>query len=348
MREYLLIPCILVSLICLSFKGHGQSSCALTLRTARTTYDQGRLQDLPALLDNCLKDGFTKQEKVEAYKLLVLSYIYLEEPSRANAAMLELLRTDPYFELNESADAAEFISLYKTFRTWPIYRLGAKLGVNATSPSIVSSADALTGAAVSYSPSINFQSGIVFEIPVSPRLTLNPELYFQVRSFNYKSSLDLTGALDNSSRGKETHNLLSLPVSLQFEISESKLHPYVSAGVSVDYLFNARITMNRHRVNAPSVQERTFDVTSSRNKINFNAVASVGTKLKLGSGFVVGELRVVYGLRKINEPGSAYTIDDYLLFDNAYADNLMKLNSLTICVGYIYNVFNPTKLKIRK
>jgi hypothetical protein len=59
----------------------------------------------------------------------------------------------------------------------------------------------------------------------------------------------------------------------------------------------------------------------------------------------VSELRFSYGLSSINEANDAFTIDDYLLFDNAYADNTMKLNSLSLSVGYIYNVFSPKKLK---
>ncbi|HEX7015036.1 MAG TPA: porin family protein [Cyclobacteriaceae bacterium] len=328
-----------------SFSSYAQTACAVTLRTARTTYDEGRLQELPGLLEPCLKNGFTQQEAVEAYKLLVLSYIYLEEPAKADKAMLELLRTDPYFEVNESADAAEFIALYRTFRTWPVYRVGAKAGVNGTQPYITSYVDAVEGADVSYSPAASFMTGLVFEIPVGDRLTLNPEAYFHMKSFLYNSELALTDGLTNTSEGKEVQTTVSVPVSLQYALAKTKLNPYVSAGVAVDYLLKSSITMNRLRVNANSIQERTFDVTDSRQRIQVSAVASAGIKARLGSGFVVTELRLTYGLTGINDPSSAFTIDDYLLFDNGYADNSMHLNSISLTVGYVYNVFHPKKLK---
>ena len=324
---------------------YAQTACAVTLRTARTTYDEGRLHELPSLLAPCLKSGFTRQEAVEAYKLLVLSYIYLEEPAKADEAMLALLRTDPYFEINESADAAEFIALYRTFRTWPVYRVGAKAGVNATQPYITSYVDAVEGAAVSYSAAVSFMSGLVFEIPVGSRLTLNPEAYFQMKTFLYDSDLNLTDGLTNSSEGKEAQTSVSVPVSLQYALAKTKLNPYVSVGISVDYLLKSSITMNRVRVNANSIQERTFDVTDSRERIHINALASAGIKARLGSGFVVTELRLSYGLTSINDPSSTFTLDDYLLFDNGYADNGMRLNSISLTVGYVYNVFHPKKLK---
>lgn len=345
MKQFLPAFGLLLILICGTAATYAQTACALTLRAARTTYDEGRLQEIPTLLEACLKSGFTRQEAVEAYKLLTLSYIYLEEPDRANDAMLSLLRTDPYFEVNASVDAAEFIALYRTFRTWPVYRVGAKAGVNATMPNVTAYADAIESANVTYTPVINFMSGLVFEIPVAKKLTLNPELYFHIRSFDYKSALTLPGNLENLSEGKEVQSGITLPVSLQYALAHSKLNPYVSLGLSADYLLKASITMNRLRVNANSIQERTFDVTSSRKRININAIASAGIKTRLGGGFVVAEMRLAYGLSPINETRSAFTIDDYLLFDNGYADNTISLSTLSLSVGYIYNVFNPKKLK---
>lgn len=345
MRKSIVFFALLLITLAGPISAHAQTACAVTLRTARATYDEGRLHELPALLAPCLKSGFTRQEAVEAYKLLVLSYIYLEEPAKADEAMLALLRTDPYFEINESADAAEFIALYRTFRTWPVYRVGAKTGVNATQPHVISYVDAVEGSQVSYTPALNFMSGLVFEIPVAKRLTLNPEAYFQLRTFLYESELNLGDNLTNSSEGKEVQTLVSVPVSLQYSLGKSKLNPYVSAGVSVGYLMKSSITMSRLRVNANSIQERTFDVTSSRERIHINALASAGIKARLGSGFVVTELRLTYGLTGINDASSAFTIDDYLLFDNGYADNSMRLNALSLTVGYVYNVFHPKKLK---
>lgn len=113
----------------------------------------------------------------------------------------------------------------------------------------------------------------------------------------------------------------------------------------MEYLLKSSITMNRLRVNANSIPERTFDATESRKRILVNAVAAAGIKARLGSGFVVTELRLTYGLTNVNDASSAFTLNDYLLFDTGYADNSMRLNSLSLTVGYIYNVFHPKKLK---
>src|SRR6187402_851971 len=127
MKKLLLVLILLVA--CIQFIcAQTTTSPAQTLRLARATFEQGRLHELPRLLENLQR--FSQSEKVEAYKLLTQTYIYLEEPEKADEAMLNLLRTDHYFEVSEAVDPAEFVALYKTFRTTPTYRFGAKLGSN--------------------------------------------------------------------------------------------------------------------------------------------------------------------------------------------------------------------------
>lgn len=338
---------VVTGLICLlSYQTSiGQSTCAQTLRTARSTYDQGRLHELPDMLSGCLVNGFTKQEKVEAYKLLVLSYIYLEEPTKADEALLSLLYTDPYFEINPAADPAEFIALYKTFRTWPIYRVGAKVGVNLTQPNVVNRVDIVDGADTKFASELSFQAGATFEIPLNDRLTLNPELYFQQRAFQYDSDLDLGNGLENKVEGTEVMSWISLPVSLQYKIGTSKMNPYISLGVSTDYLLISNLNARSTRQNANSLPDRTIEITDKRNNINVSAIASVGMKRRLGTGYFQAELRLYYGVTKINTQESAFTLNDFLTYDYTIAYGEMKINSMALSIGYVYNVFNPKKLR---
>ncbi|MBL7856179.1 MAG: PorT family protein [Cyclobacteriaceae bacterium] len=342
-----LLPLLIFSSI-ITHHLQAQSTCAQTLRTARSTYDQGRLHELPVLLQACLVNGFSDQEKVEAYKLLALAYIYLEEPTKADEAMLNLLQTDSYFEINNTTDPAEFISLYKTFRTWPIYRVGAKIGVNASLPNTISRVNAVDGSQAEYSPNINFQSGVAFEIPLGKKIILNPELYFQLRSFLYTNNVALQNDVENTTEGREKGTWISVPVSVQYLLNEKRFHPYVALGVSADYLMNAEITLNRTRENATSVQQQTFTLSPQRNAFNLGLVASAGSKVKVGGGYITGELRFLYGLTAVNDESTAFTIDNNVLFDYGYADNYFKLNSISITFGYVYNVFSPKKLRNKK
>src|SRR5690242_7998403 len=126
--------------------GQGTGKCTQTLRFAQATYESGKLHELAGILgDDCLKEGggFNTEERRQAYKLLVQSYIYLEEPEKADQAMLNLLTTDEFFRPNPDVDPAEFVSLYRRFRTNPLFRVGAKMAVAVNAP--LSTADFYVG-----------------------------------------------------------------------------------------------------------------------------------------------------------------------------------------------------------
>ncbi len=326
---------------------YGQSSsCTQTLRLAQSIYDQGRLQEVNSIVQGCLQNGFTKQEKVEAYKLLTLAYIYQEEPEKADEAMLSVLRTDPYFEINEAADPAEFVALYRTFRTHPIYRAGMKLGVNMTFPNIKENVIAIEGATVSYSSKIDFQFGAAFEIPLTNRIVLAPELNFQLKSFYYDLDKDLGGDLENSTEGPENQTWLSLPILVQYDlVPTSKFNPFVAVGVSTDYLMASSIALSRVAVNAAGSPQRAFAI--ERNELNFSLLLSAGGKYKIGGGILIAEIRYAHGLMEISDRDHAFT-NSTLLFDYSYADSVFKINSLSATIGYVFNVFNPKKLNRAK
>src|SRR5690349_11418561 len=135
MRRALIFVFFLIA--CKAFSQTDQ--CVQTLRLARATYEQGRLHEIETQLLPCLKGGFNKDQKqleVEGYKLLCLSYIYLEEPEKANDAMLKILQTDHDFQINPAVDPAEFVGLHSTFRSKSMFSIGFIVGPNATLPAV--------------------------------------------------------------------------------------------------------------------------------------------------------------------------------------------------------------------
>lgn len=327
--------------------GYGQATCAQTLRLAQSIYDQGRLHELPALLQECILHGFNDEEKVSAYKLLTLTHIYLEEPEKADEMMLALLRADTEFMVNDAVDPAEFVALYKTFRTYPVYRIGGKLGGVASAPSIVS-ADFVDDGANTYRYSFGFVGTVSAEIPLgvkAKKFTLNPELAFQINSFN------ATNAGANPvkvTEGTETHTWISLPVSLQYTFYERGItHVFVSGGFSADYLLGASINIFSDRGdNNSTVPENTHDVMEQRNTFNAGAILSTGFKRKIGKGFLIAEVRYKLGLLPMLTNADTYE-NSTLVYEYHYVDGIFKLNTLSLSVGYILNRYNPKKLKFR-
>lgn len=319
------------------------TSCAQTLRLAQSIYEQGRLHEVPGILQNCITTGFNQQEKVAAYKLLTLTYLYLEEPEKANESMLNLLRTDHYFEINETTDPAEFIALYKTFRTTPIYRIGGKVGANASQPNVTESIKANDGTS-EYTYKIGVQFHIATEIPLGKNFTLNPEIGFLQRRFQYTNEVVFTDTTFVTT-AIETQSWLSLPLSVQYQFNKIKFKPYISAGVEVNYLIGDNLDVTRSRRGYQLIEEKTFDVKDQRESIVLQGLVSAGMRIPLGGGYVVTEVRFAYGLTTVNNKNSAFAGASDLPFSYGYADSVFKVNSLSVTAGYVYNIFNPKKLK---
>jgi len=340
-----LLPLLTVCYI-LSYTCWAQSTCTQTLRTARATYDQGRLHELPSILEGCIRNGFTEQEKVEAYKLLTLTYIYLEEPTKADEAMLNLLRTDHYFEINPSVDPAEFISLYKTFRTKPVYKIGGKIGANASSPNVIEAVEANSGTS-KYGYKIGVQFHVDIELPIKGNWVLNPELGITQRTFSYTNKVSFTDTAFTT-KASEKQTWVSLPISIQYQIPNLKFHPFVAIGIEGDYLLSAAFTGSRTRKGYQFIEEKSFDLKPQRQKFNLGVLASAGAHFKLGGGFLIAEVRYLYGLTAVNSKSSAFNTDSNLAFQYGYADSIFKINSLSVTAGYVHNIFNPKKLNKRK
>lgn len=350
MNRKLLLFVVLFCTWYYTFAQNDDSQCVQSLRLAQSIYDEGRLPAIPALLEDCLKGTqLSAQEKVAGYRLLTLTYIYLEEPALADENYLKILQTDPYFRPSPGVDPPEFVALHKTFRTHPVYRLGARIGINGSKPNVSKSVYVIDGHS-EYTPNISLTTGAVVEIPINNWFTINPELRFELKSFTYDNAYEVSPPSEvlNTTEGPEKQTWVTLPITVQYSIfgetdTRSNLNPYLAAGASVNYLLNSNINLQRTRANASPVTPTTTGLNPQREKIVIDAVVAAGVKYRMGGGFVVGEVRLNYGITAVSSMETAFE-NQQLAFSYGYGDNVFKVNTLSLTVGYIQNFFNPKKL----
>ncbi len=85
------------------------------LKLADKHYQSGAFEEVESALLPCLSTGFSDQEKVQAYRLLALSYIANDFPDKANKAVADLLKINAAFEPS-FFDPEEFTSLVRTLK----------------------------------------------------------------------------------------------------------------------------------------------------------------------------------------------------------------------------------------
>lgn len=362
MKKLLFAYCVLTSL---SWNALGQAStCVQTLRMAQSTYESGRLHELPSILKNCLRNGFTDEEKRQAYKLLAQSYIYLEEPESADSAMLNLLRTDHFFEINEDVDPAEFVSLYNKFRTQSLFRGGVKIGptFNTASPMSDSFIGAASSGTGSYSLGVGFNIGLVFEKDFFPskvdakgagRFTIAPEANFAIRSFKETSTQFIKDGVTGDeviadSEEKIKLSWIEVNPLVKFRIpkreQDGRFEPFLVGGPGVNLVLKAQLTNGQLNRNdgAGTVTGAAVNIKDSFRPLNFSAIVGAGAKVRVGGIFITGDVRVQYGLSNLIDPSSRTNSE--AAFDYSYVPNDSRLNSIMINLGVQYAYFNPKKL----
>ena len=107
-----------------------QDDCLVTLKKVQKDYEEGIIEKIPETLSECLKGGLKGEDKITAYKLLINVYLFDDKVDKAEEAMEKLLVFEPEMKPNEAIDSKEFITLFESYRTTPLYSIGFTGGVN--------------------------------------------------------------------------------------------------------------------------------------------------------------------------------------------------------------------------
>ena len=329
---------------------NAQNVCTQTLRQARTIYDEGRIHELPDLLKNCLKDGFSDEEKTEAYRLLILSHIFLDEPDNADEAMLQLLRHNTQFQINPNVDPAEFINLYNTFRTKPIFQWGPIGGVNYTLANVINSygvhdltltEDDATPSYGEYKPNIGFTMGLAVQKELFANFTARGEFHYSIVNFTYSNNPPTAlGFFDHfEDFGKQSWAGLNL--TGQYQVLDKSIKPYVKLGGSAQYLISDEWQMNTQISGGETPSGPDEDLKSFRYNFNYSLIAGAGISQKAGKFTITFDITYQYGLINITEEN----------YDNGRlstyygrALNDISLNSINARFGVLIPMYDPKKL----
>lgn len=355
-------PLLFLLFFTFALQGFSQTDpgCLQALRSARASYEQGRLQEIEFTLKDCLdKNKFNKAEKVEAYKLLVLTYIYLEEPEQADKAMLSLLSADHFFEINEGTDPAEFINLYRKFRKDPIFSVGLRgsfltTNVNVQNHYYVFGNGKGTG---SFTSTQKLVGGLAFEkVLIKDKLVFAPEFMFSSRSFTYtNSNIFGTDSVSQATSltAQVSQQLLQLNLIGNYlfkkKFANNFLQPYVGAGLSTSYLLSSSFEEAELNVEPgfEDVSGAPLDNTSGFKPLNFSAILLAGVKFKVTELYVTADVRYYWGLNNVVNPDNRYSQEGdnvEILNRYGYVNNDFSINQAAISIGIIYPYFKPKKL----
>lgn len=340
---------LLLSLAVIQSYAQDQSSCAFTLKEAQKQYSQGLIEKIPGMISGCLQSGFTRQERQDAYKLLIMCYLSDNEMEKADSAMLSFLKKYPEYEPLPT-DTREFTYLFESYRTLPVVSIGLTGGIISPQFFVTesNSLNDLNNTARSYKRSgVNFQAGLKVNTFLSEKYELELNILFSQLKFQTTDQFAFDGISTQQTLALETQNRLKIPIALVYTLVETKkISLFAKAGLVSSINLGTTLDPTRTYVNNAhnSVTGSPVNIDLMRNQFNLGGLVGAGLKFKIPHGYLFGDLQYQAGFTKQLKTSGLYSFPDlrdrfYFLSDN------FRINQLGFNLGYCYSFYKPTKKK---
>ncbi len=339
---------------------------------AERDYEAGRLAGIPVSISACLNDpnGFSKEERIRAHRLLTLVYIFTDNEPEAQRSLVNLLKADPEHILDQATDPAELFYLYDQFQVDPIFRLGFRLGVNNSYPSVMESfatSNQLVGrkfyngsednadpdadlSDLGGSPfPLGFWGELTFEKYLGRNIELAGGLQARISNYDVDNFFNNEGrTFNNTIRNRQFYG--RVPVFGRYTYNYGRrtgAKPYAILGFSFDYLVSATYSSASRNGGTPFTLNATrgeddLKTFEQVNEFNVSLTAGLGVKLPIKTNFLTFEARYDNSLFNYINADNRYS-NQTIAFDLGHVEDNLTLNYVSFSIGYIYSIYNPKR-----
>lgn len=331
-------------LLVFPFTAHSQDagSCAEKLKNAQALFARGQVEQVPSMLRECMKSGFTREEYLDAYKLLIQSYLFEDKLEKADSAMLEFLIINPEYELSPT-DHSSFVHLFGNFIVKPVIQISFHFGTNIPFLTFVTQND-VSGETVesSYKSALfNLYISLEAKFELNKKFELNIEPALSQLTFTNVEKIPFQGTTTYI----EAQKRFELPVSMTYNVKRfGKLTPYGRFGFGPAMTFAVKGTPEHKPFDTNGYPRPALDIDRSESRISLDLFlqAGGGLKYKTRGGFFFAELRTNAGFfNQVIRKG--YTAEEQELGNYFYADDDFRLNALNFTLGYTQIFYKPSK-----
>lgn len=339
MKRFLLI----FSAVLLSLSGlKAQGTCTEQLTQAQLSFDDGLLDDIPGMLKDCMEQGFTKEEKTNAYKLLIQTYLFNQMPEKADEVMMEFLNEFPSYRIAVN-DPKEFINLHSTYRTDPIFKVEARGGLAFLTPFISEYFGPNDISAIR--PDYEINTGFHFELnyinTLSGNLNYSAGASFTLLRLGY-NNIPYDYSQVNATLN---HFYLGVPLALRYNYDLGGFLLFGSAGVEPVYLISSTASFTRTDdiVGEEPIRDNET-LTPAHRRMDVRPFFTAGLNIDLGRDQLTFSLGYKFGTFNKLNPGELYS-DLNLSTKYFYEDDDMLLHHGMVTLSYIRPIYQPKKIR---
>ena len=326
---------------------YSQKSCLNTLREAKELYEKGLIDEIPSLLSGCMESGFTRQQRVEAYKLIILAYLFDDDQFAAEKMMDEFLKKFPEYEVMPG-DPVEFVYLLESYKTSSFYSLNLTFGPTFANPMILESHSVLDRSNTEYSNTtgIGFHVGFGLSRNLFKSVNGNITVYYSTYSYDFhEKSTTILGDRAFSFVDVDTKEELTrveIPLTFTYSFGKGNLNYVIRAGGMFGYLIGADMTPRRYHEQLDNPISDPVDITEYRIIYDYAVVFGLGLEYKIPRGYLVLHAQYNMGLQNMVmdnvQDMSSRNYSTYYHIDDDF-----RLNSILISVGYHFSMYQSKK-----
>lgn len=357
-----------------SLTAQDQAYCTPLLEDAREAYEAGMVELVPDLLLNCIRsNGLSGEARVEAFKLVINSYIFDYLSAEADSLMDDFVSEFPGYRA-ENSDPQEFVFLLDAHLT----AMGidpTEIPEDTTEFELIKvrsgyfSRRILTKGAGEYGNTVGFMVGSPFSFATTREaysvgdpsqdeghfgllpglmvgaeanliLNIKMEASFGLDYYLSRLSYSATPLSSVSYRYVEAQHQVLIPLSLiyKFNPDNMKVCYYMRGGLVPSYTIAASGKGTRtHEATQDELTVSPVDVSASRVKLNLDVMLGAGARIPLNKAFIFAELRMNSRFFQANKEESRYLNNDinWLLY---HVDSDFRVHQISICGGICWDL----------
>jgi hypothetical protein len=325
-----------------SISSFAQKSCLNTLREAKDLYEQGLINEIPQLLSGCMESGFTRAQRIEAYKLIILSYLFDDDQFAAEKMMDEFLRKFPEYEVMPN-DPVEFVYLLESYQTSSFYSINISFGPNFSNQRIIETYSLVDRTHTKFSDQIGTGYQFLFGISRNLWKDINGSIgvIYSKNNYSQKEITDYNigdglSPFDEQSTS-EYLTKIDVPLTFTYRFGRGNLNSFVRFGGMESFITSATLKPVRTQPLIEPISNE-ISINKNREKYFFSLVTGTGLEYKVPRGFIVLDIRYNIGMQNIVNTDNRFSSQRHL-----YMDDDFKLNSLTVFLGYHFRIYQSKK-----
>jgi hypothetical protein len=337
----------LLLLSCLNLKS--QVNCFNTLREAKELYEAGQIDEIPEMLSGCMITGFSRTERAEAYKLIIMAYLFDDNQFEAEKAMNDFLKKYPEYEVMPN-DPVEFVYLLESYKTSSVYSINLFFGPTISNQRIKEPYSVFDQNMTSRKEKsgTSYQFGFGVSRNIWKDLTVNLDCIYSLHSYSQTEQNEIVlDTLTNKMVKLETEEKLKkidFPLSLTYSFGKGNLSYFGRVGGIIGLVTKSTLSITKsYSLPYPtSLPQGNSNIIDLRQKYYYAALAGAGIQYKVPRGYFVLDLRYQFGLRNMSTGKDKYT-NSKLWGNDYYIDDNYLLNYLSINVGYHFTIYQSKR-----